>query len=292
MPIIHWELDLNDPSVCYRVDSLGRRRAFNFDPAKHDPRTWGLLGGQPLKRKFPHPAYALGYAWAVSYEYQMLLIECFTRWEWPTTVMDLAAGLVFSTEDSYTESYKGMVAYESAVAQSVKDIRPGLVEALEPFAARHGLNHLPWGLGWLYRSIPQSSTYDIVDVHPELSETKLERRRTDPRTTPALDALLIYLWLTGGWRNLEAQQLLEPVMCFQCDYTESPNCSKLVCWAAGAYRPQGLKLRINRITGALGIHRKRGRPRGSSRWDRDELLSVLWEYVNYGVFQREIAPHF
>ena len=77
-----------------------------------------------------------------------------------------------------------------------------------------------------------------------------------------------------------------------CNVTDSPGCPKPVCFASGSTRPEALKLQINRIKSALGVHRRRGRPEGSSKWDKEELYSVLKEYLRYGVFRREIKRHF
>ena len=281
-----YEIDLENPDVWYRVDSLGRRRAVPFQPGDHP------LLGPGIRSRLPHPAYALGYAWAVSYEYQMILIDLFTRCEWPGYISRLASGLAFPIDDRRTNSYEGMVAFESAVAESIKIIRHELADALEPYATRHGLDVVPWGLGWLYRSVPRQWTDRCIEVPVTLPPVPPKSRRTDPRTTPALDALLLYLWLTGGWRDPAAKEILQPVVCFECEASYSPHCPKPLCFARGHDRPEGLMLRINRTKSALGVHRPPGRPRGPSRWDDEELRFVLTEYVHYWAFQREIEHHF
>jgi hypothetical protein len=281
-----FEIYLDNPDVRYRVDSLGRRRAVPRKP-DDDP-----IFGPGMKKRFPHPAYALGYAWAVSYEYQMILISLFTRCQWPNCIKELDSGLIYPVDERRIGSYEGMVAFESATAESIRLIRYELVDALRPFAIRHGLDAVPWGLGWLYRSVPRRWTDQSITVKVNLPELTPTRRRTDPRTTPALDALLLYLWLTGGWRDPAAQKILNPAVCFECDVSDSPQCPKLLCFARGQDRPEGLMLRINRTKSALGVHRPPGRPKGAPRWNPEELQFALREYVSYLASRGEIDQHF
>ncbi|HIB63824.1 MAG TPA: hypothetical protein EYO33_01555 [Phycisphaerales bacterium] len=76
----------------------------------------------------------------------------------------MTAGLDFPDQNLATDNYAGMVAYYQAVAEGVSAVRPALAEEVVPFATRHGLNHLPWGLGWLYQALPQNSSDDRVLV--------------------------------------------------------------------------------------------------------------------------------
>ena len=287
-----YDIYLDDPFVRHKVDSLGRTRIEQLQPGD-DPVSFALgLGGT---RRFPHPAYALGYAMAVSYEYQMILIDFFNPniWGWPSFIEDLKAGLSFPPDDVCTDSYQGMVAYESAIAESVQEIRPELAESLATFAALNGLDALPWGLGWLYRKVPGRWTNEVIEVPVTLPSIPLERPGTDPRQTPALDALLLYLWLTGGWRDEGARDILSSVACFKCDIKRSPECPMPICFASGNVRPEGLKLRVKRIRAALGIQRRGGRPRGFPLWGIKNLHIVLTDYVHcYGAVRREIANHF
>jgi hypothetical protein len=208
----------------------------------------------------------------------------------------LAAGLVFPNDAALTNSYEEMVAYYQAVAEGVRTLRPDLVEELAPSSDRHGVDALPWGRGWLYTKVPSKWSDQQVEVPVTLPPITLttERHPRDPRSEPALDALLLYLWLTGAWRDQVARDILRPLICFECGYDvePKPKCPKPVCFAAGSVRPEKLKLRINRIKAPLGVHRARGRPRGSSKWDRGELHIVLSEYVRYRALRKEMAPYF
>ena len=132
-------------------------------------------------------------------------------------------------------------------------------------------------------------------------------------STPALDALTLYLYLTRGWRDEEVRELLKSLICFECssskkvycecdkkglatcecDLTNSANCPRPVCFGASGGLSVRLTSKINFIKSALNFQGgKRGRPPRTSRWDMDEVRFVLNKHANYGVLQREIRQHY
>ena len=156
--VTEYKIDLNTPGIWTRVDSIGRRRQVTLQPGDNPL----LIPG--LKPRLPHPVYALGYANSVSYEYQLLLIDLFNsvNHPWSEEIQELAGGLEYPYRE--TRTYEEAVAFQSALAESVNALRPGLPEAVAPFAGRHGLDVLPWGLGWLYQHLPQKSTQARIEV--------------------------------------------------------------------------------------------------------------------------------
>lgn len=201
---------MQDPYVD-SVDSKGRRRRVYWDSTGG---TAGLLG-VPRRQRWGHPAYGLDYAWAVSYEYQMLLIDLFAPSRWGAYVLELTAGLDFPRHSPETDSYAGMVAHYKAVAEGVKEVRHALVDAVAPFAARHGLNPIPWGLGWLYEKLPRGASTERVAVTADMAlvDVPQGRKTVDRRLHAGLTALLVYLRLTGGLAGPRGLADCPPLAC-------------------------------------------------------------------------------
>ena len=305
-----YEVDLNNPNPLerVRVNKDGRRYNVYLKPGEHP-----ILG---LKPRYPHPAYARGYAKAVSHEYQTIVIPLFNPhvYNLPEDALDLAAGLNIPRANYVTHSYEEMVSYYEAVANGVKVVRPDLASQLDHFICRHGLDAIPWGRGWVYSSIPQWRTYSSVGISMDLPEGPVgsDFKPLDRRTTPALDALTLYLHLTKCWRNEEVREILESLICFECnsnkkakcecdldglancecDLKNSANCPRPVCFGSGGGLSVRLTSRINFIKTALNTHRgQRGRPSKPSRCDVEEVRFVLSHHLNYGVLRREIRRH-
>ncbi len=163
-----------------------------------------------------------------------------------------------------------MGVHYQAVAEGVKTIRPEVVEALVPIADRHGLTYIPWGTGWLYETFPKAQSSERVKVPVDIKPAEMPDRRkpVDARREPAIDALLVYLWLTGVWRDTLVREVLRTLICFDCNIEKgvhpTPKCpnrtSQPICWGAGVARRPTLQRRIARILKELDVHRPRARP--------------------------------
>ncbi|MFQ6026629.1 MAG: hypothetical protein ACE5Q6_03845 [Dehalococcoidia bacterium] len=234
-----------------------------------------------LQRKVAHTPHIFGYEWAVSDEYQMLLIEFFAidRDQWLDEINTLSAYLNFPRHDERTESYQGMVLFYQAIKEAVSKSAPLLIQALTPFLKTHGLDALPWGAGWVCEQLAggQGPTWDIDLSH--LPDAPTSRHFTDWRVNPFEDSLLVYLHLTGCWRDRDVQEILDPLL----EFVQKEALAKKK--EAPANWPDYMALRgerIKRTLSKLGVHRPQGRPNGrSKRDDFQENLRVLSLSIEY-----------
>ena len=274
-------IDMN--FIVESVDRTDRsRRVYSKGP--------GFLGvfGLPKANRQPHPVYHQGYPRAVAWWYQGLLLRLFDGRRWADDVLRLAADLDYSPPHDLLYDSEGHAAYFQAIEDGVKEVTPDLADAVEPFAARHGLVHIPWGRGWLYDKLRFGSRSGNTKVPlrmrvwgPPRPKKSVELGNT--RQNPSEDALLLYLDLTGVWRNEEAQALVRPVICTCGNEAEDNHVNHDGGCAIGpkGYWSNALRKRLERIKASLDIHRERGRPKGHSEWDRDEVFLVLSEYMEY-----------
>jgi hypothetical protein len=277
VPVRVLDIETEQDYGWFREDSLRRIRKFSDTVALEHP-----LIPPGWRSRHPHPAYALGHRWAVSYEYQLLLIDLFRAGHCPTDVLTLAAGLDLPAPDESFLTYAGMVAYRQAVASAVGELKPQLVERLLPAAGRHGLDALPWGLGWLIETAVVCA--DNQGLQGKITKVKLkpvmgnslltETSPVDPRCNPAKDALLLYLWLSGAYKDGIARHLVAPFL--PLGFGENPSQSGGLQFISG-----DLKRKAMRLKAELGARRPTGRPPGRSRWDRDELYFALASYMSY-----------
>jgi hypothetical protein len=233
----------------------------------------------------------LDYAGAVSCEYQLLVGEFFRVAQWPPDFLALAAGLELPPPDESFFTYAGMIAYRQAVAAAVGEIRPQLVENLLPVAGRHGLDALPWGVGWLIETaVVQAIGYGPKDnvtkviIKPVKGNAPLpETSPVAPRQDPAEDALLLYLWLTGAYKDGIARHIVSPFL--PLGFGDNPSRNEGQQLISG-----DLKLRAMRLKAQLAARRPRGRPPGRARWDKDEIYFVLANYIPTPARRRQNEP--
>jgi len=268
----------NEEPLLRNVDSRGRVRPTTYPDGI---QTFDDMLGLPRPRRglLAHPSYYLDYPWAVSHEYQMLVGSLIQPSICPDVILTLTAGLDFPDQNLATDNYAGMVAYYQAVAEGVSAVRPALAEEVVPFATRHGLNHLPWGLGWLYQALPQNSSNNRVLVPVSAMAdipSPAKPKPVDGRSDPAVDALLVYLRITGAGRDPHALQIVHSVLVPEC--TEKFLMENCIC-DRGPW-PKALTLRCDRALRGLLVKRGPGRPAGQSKWDLEELYSVLEDYVS------------
>ena len=180
---------------------------------------------------------------------------CFRPSPWRDKARALACGLTI--RDGPYGDYRLWVSHCQAIVTSVKDRRPSLVKALEPIARRHGLDVVPWGMGWLLRHFVKSQPADGQDLEPIKGPPRGQR-------DPATDALLLYMHLTGLLRDPQAKAIIRPVI--DLDLVGDP------------------KRRVQQIKSALGVKRKPGRPPKRFRQDfesRNEIYGLLRSQVRY-----------
>ena len=212
----------------FQRDKVGRARRMTGEQAIG----LGELLPPGWRRRFPHPLYAYGYERAVAHEYEMLTGDLFVRPRpWREKARALARGL--TVRDGPDGDYQLWVRHCQGIAKTVEDARPCLMTALEPIAYRHGLDAVPWGMGWMLRH--------FVEVQPGYGPDP-EPTKGPPRgqRVPATDALLLYVYLTGHHWDPQARAIIKPII--DLDLVVDP------------------KRRVQVIKSALGAKRKRGRP--------------------------------
>lgn len=130
-----------------------------------------------------------------------------------------------------------------------------------------------------------SATLGADHQHPELlyvnpapaevrvSPRPMDKRLLDPQPfallipQPRKDALLLYLWLTGAYRDPLVRHIIAPVLRLGRGDTLQVH--------------EALYHRVKRLKALLGIRRPSGRPPGRSRWDHEEVCYLLEEYMKY-----------
>ena len=223
------------------------------------------------KRRHPHPAYIYGgYAWAVSYELEMLLSYLWRfGWPWTEYLAQLNAGIVYpSATDKAFLSYDGMVAFYRDIAHQIAELRPDLHRFGMTVAQRHGIDVIPWGMGYLFENAPPGSfNAPLLRLHtPGMPSTASEIPHLDARklsgpTSAAADALLLYLHLAGLLRDGRATSIVNPLLRLDVGNPER---------------------HIMRVKVALGARRPPGRPAGRSRYGREENYMLLRSFMaNY-----------
>lgn len=236
----------------FQRDKIGRARRMTGEQAIG----LGELLPPGWRRRFPHPLYAYGYERAVAYEYELLTGDLLIGSRpWHEKARALASGL--SVQDGPYGDYQLWVSHCQAIAKSVKDARPSLITTLEPIAHRHGLDVVPWGMGWLLRHFVEVRSAYGLDPEPTKGPPRGQR-------DPATDALLLYVHLTGYLRDPQAKAIIKPVV--DLDLVGAPE------------------RRVQQIKSALGVKRKPGRPPKRFRHDteaRNEVYELLWGQVRY-----------
>lgn len=270
-PMVHGIVDMGTgESLWARVDTLGRVRQLDHYPYD-TPR-------------FRHPAYRFGYASAVAFEYRILLNDLFLRddWPWHDEILQLNTGIYYPPAAESFLAYDGLVTYYTTVAEAVKSERPHLVEAVLPVVRRHGLDVLPWGLGFFLANLPQgledSETPAIIisePLSPDLPEEWTPRAK-DERQWADVDALLLYVWLTGAYLDERIRTAVKPLVDLEDGATLRVSSM--------------IEKRMARAMKALGVHRPRGRPPGRSSYDREanisEHLVLVDSFVEYALAMR------
>ena len=130
------------------------------------------------------------------------------------------------------------------------------VAALKPIAQRHGLDVVPWGMGWIVRAF--AGVQPVGEWDPEPPERAPRGQRN-----PAADALLLNVYLTGHLWDPQARAIIKPAM--DLDTVSDPV------------------RHVQAIKRALGIHRRAGRPRRShtDAEPADEVYELLKSQVRY-----------
>ena len=252
---LHGYADMADPSPeWFQVDSLGRVR--------HLESRDTVLGiadlFTPPNIKIPAfpSAYLYGYERGVADAHELLLIDLFVypRWEtWCKEMFSLAGGLAVPYEPC--RCYECLVENCRRIEEKVATERPQLVAGLESMARRHGIDVLPWGKGWLAGKF---CAKDEVDMET----AKFHKPKGYPRTqrNPALDSLLLYMYLTGHINDQRAREIVKPAI--DLDHVEDPV------------------RRVQKIKRQLGVSRRTGRPPArDSEEDVQEIYELLRSQV-------------
>lgn len=236
----------------FRRDKVGRARRMTGVQADG----LGLLLPPGWQRRFPHPLYAYGYERAVAHEYEMLTGDLFFGpRHWHDKAKALARGL--TVQDGPYGDYRLWVKHCQTIAKSIEDARPSLIMALEPVAYRHGLDVVPWGMGWMLRHFVEVQPGYGLDPKPCKGPPRCQR-------DPATDALLLYVHLTGHLLDPQARAIVKPVI--DLDAVADPV------------------RRVQEIKSALGAKRRAGRPPGRSHQDAEsteEVYELLCSQVRY-----------
>ncbi len=236
----------------FQRDKIGRARRMTGEQADG----LGLLLPPGWRRRFPHPPYAYGYERAVAYEYEMLTGDLLIGSRpWHEKTRALASGL--TVQDGPYGDYQLWVSYCQAIAKSVKEERPSVITALDPIAQRHGLDDVPWGMGWLLKHFVEVQPAYGLDPEPTKGPPRGQR-------DPATDALLLYVHLTGYLSDARAKAIIKPVI--DLDLVGAPE------------------RRVQQIKRALGVRRKPGRPSGRTRQNAEatsEVYELLCSQVRY-----------
>lgn len=254
-PCIYGYLDLaSGVDIWFRTDSIGRAR-------RMEGESINPMVPPGLRPRFPHPAYRFGYERAVACEYEMLVNDLLLARpprSWHADVERAADGLVVQDSSAWFSGYWPWVAYIQRIERLAEDTRPEMMQALRPVAQRHGLAWLPWGLGWFARQ------YAVIEgMEDRLDDTE----HVDPpraQREPDIDALLLYLHLTGYLRDPRAKEMVKPI--FDLDLIEDPV------------------RRVQQIKKAMGVRRPAGRPPKSSRPDPEaeaEVYELIQSFVDY-----------
>lgn len=240
--------------VWFRRDSIGRAR-------RMEGKSIHLFVPPGWKRRFRHPSYRFGYGRAVACEYGLLvddLLLAHPPRSWQADVKRAADGLVVPDSPAWFSGYRPWVAYLQRVERLAESDRPGMMQALRPVAQRHGLACLPWGMGWF------ASRFAVIDGR---EDTQVDMERDEPpraQREPDIDALLLYLHLTGYLRDPRAKEMVKPA--FDLDLIVDPV------------------RRVQQIKKALGVRRPPGRPPKSSRPDpaaEAEVYELIQSFVDY-----------
>ncbi len=279
-PGIHGHYDLKDHSVAwFRKDSRNRVRRVEGDTHELDLTPFPSPPG--MSPRFPHPDYVYGYERAVAYEYELITLELFMRQRsWRPEVDTQADGLCIW--ENLHGTYRPWVEHYKDIARIAKRERPTLLKLLMPIAQRHGLDVVPWGMGWMVEQVASEHIEPISCCHnPEYrSDTEFPTGPPNPMRTPEKDALLLYVYLTGHLtghpRDRKAWEIVLPVINLFSDEDD------------GALKDP--KRKVQEIKRALGATRKPGRPAGRPRSDTSaskEVYELLERQVEY-LLPREV----
>lgn len=253
LPGVHGYIDVGTGlTAWFRRDRIGRARRMTGE----QDDGLGLLIPPGWRRRFPHPPYAYGYERAVAYEYELLTGDLFVKPRaWLENAKALASGL--TVQDGPYGDYGLWVRHCQDIAKSVKEERPSLLKVLEPIAYRHGLDVVPWGMGWLLKHFVEVQPAYGLDPGPAKGPPRGQR-------DPATDALLLYLHLAGYLGDARAKAIIKPVI--DLGLVRYPE------------------RRVQQIKKALGVRRKPGRPSGRTRQSaeaKDEVYGLLRNQVRY-----------
>ena len=262
-PGIYGYLDLaSGVDVWFHTDSIGRAR-------RMEGESINPMVNPGSRLRFPHPAYRFGYERAVAYEYELLvgdLLLARPPRSWHADVDRAAEGLVVQDSLAYLSGYWTWVAYLQRVERLAEAAKPEMMQALRPVAKRHGLTWLPWGMGWFAKQFA---------VTAGMEDRPADTEHVDPpraQREPDIDALLLYLHLTGYLRDTRAKAMVKPI--FDLDLIEDPV------------------RRVQQIKKAMGVRRPAGRPPKSSRPDPEaeaEVYELIQSFVDYA--QRHRRRH-
>ena len=235
---------LDQRTEWFRVDSLGRGRHLRS-------RTTARTHALPFNHRY-------GYERVVADAHELLLNDLFVypHWKrWREEMFALAGGL--AVPDESCACYECLVEQCQRVEERVTTERPQLAAGLEPMARRHGIDVLPWGKGWLARKFCDK---DKVDM--ETAESHEPKGYPRAQRSPALDSLLLYMYLTGHFNDQQAREIVKPAI--DLDHFEYPV------------------RRVQEIKRQMGVSRRAGRP--PVRDDEEgtqEVYALLHSQVMY-----------
>lgn len=249
--------DIADPTpVWFQVDSRGRVR--NLGSRDKGRGIADFFNPPHLKLpKFP-AVYLYGYERGVADAHELLLNDLFyyPRWEmWHEEMFSLAGNLAIP--DDPCPCYKCLVENCRRIEEKVATERPRLAAGLESMARRHGIDALPWGRGWL-------ASWFCIKVETDRGPDEFHKPKGYPRTqrSPALDSLLLYMYLTGHFNDQRAREIVRPAI--DLDLVEDPI------------------RRIQEIKRQLGISREPGRPKArDDEQGAQEVYELLRSQVIY-----------
>lgn len=269
-PGIHGHYDLEDHSVVwFRKDSINRVRRVESDT--HELESTPFLSPPGMHQRFPHPEYVYGYERAVACEYELLTLELFMHQRsWRPDVDAQADGL--GIRENSHGTYQPWVEHYKDIARIAKRDRPTLLKLLMPIAQRHGLNVVPWGIGWMVEQVATEHIEPISGCHnPEYrSNAEWPMGPPNPMRTPEKDALLLYVYLSGYLKDRKALRIVLPIINLFSDEEDEAL--------------KNPERKVQEIKRALGAIRKPGRPAGRSSFDAtasDEVYELLERQVEY-----------
>jgi hypothetical protein len=156
----------------------------------------------------------------------------------------------------------------------------------------YGLPKRKWPARWYTRGYATALAYELRSLLMGsrwtletlgVTEWPVDSNPIDKRHDPVRDAVLLFLSLTGVWRNSGIREVAAPVLCRCASALKSTSDHLDNCMAGdGKIWPEDLTHYIRRAKLALAVNRRNlGRPPSQSKWDCDEAIRILRPYIKF-----------